>query len=238
MGLQSIKFVASGKDIGRKLGDVADRPGQQWGDDVFRHSWGAVLADVTITSDAGWSASAPRVEPQPSGGKMIAKSIEVDRHLEKVTDDDRPSAAIALEMARVAVEQLLIDPRKIDSAEFDLHELEEAARPVEYLPNTGRRELLAMTREIDVEPGIEQFPDCFAGTDIFDRAEMYGDMATAGVLAKYRRPEIPACIAIAGQAAPIEALLQRRGSKNRTVMQILWERSEGNFAHGRTSGGR
>lgn len=153
---------------------------------------------------------------------MIAKSIEVDRHLEKVTDDDRPSAATGLEMARVAVEQLLIDPREIDGAEFAADELEEATRSVEYLPNTDRRELLAMTREIDVEPGIEQFPDCFAGTDIFDRAEMYGDMATAGVLAKYRRPEIPACIAIAGQAAPIEALLQRRGSKNRTVMQILW----------------
>jgi hypothetical protein len=238
MGLQSIKFVAGREDIWRKLGDIADRPGQQWRDDFFGHPWGTVLADVTITSDAGWSASAPRLEPQPSGGKMIAKSVEIDRHFEEVANNDRPSTAIGLEMAGIAVEQLLIDPREIDGAEFRANELEETARPVEYLPDTGRWKLFAMTGEIDVEPGIEQLPDRFAGADIFDRAEMYGDMATAGVLAEYRRTEIPACIAIAGQAAPIEALLQRRGSKNRTVIQILWERSEGNFTHGRTSGGR
>jgi hypothetical protein len=75
-----------------------------------------------------------------------------------------------------------------------------------------------MTREIDVEPSIEQLPDRFAGADIFDRAEMYGDVAATGVLAEYGRTEIPACVAIARQAAPIEALLQRRGSKNRTVV--------------------
>jgi hypothetical protein len=218
MGLQSIKLFASGEDIGRKLGDVADRPGQQWGDDFFRHSWGAVLADVTITSDAGWSASAPRLEPQPSGGKMIAKSIEIDRHLKKVTNDDRPPAAIGLKMAGVAVEQLLIDPREIDGAEFAADELEEATRSVEYLPDTGRWELFAMTRKADVEPGIEELPDCFAGTDVLDRFEMYGDVAATGVLAEYGRTEIPACVAIARQAAPIEAVLQRRGSKNRTVV--------------------
>ena len=98
------------EDIGRKLGDVADRPGQQWHDNFFRHPWGPILADVTITGDAGWSASAPRLEPQPSRGKMIAKSVEIDRHFEKVANNDRPSAAIGLEMASIAVEQLLIDP--------------------------------------------------------------------------------------------------------------------------------
>lgn len=110
MGLQSIKLVAGREDIWRKLGDVADRPGQQWRDDFFRHPWGTVLAVVTITSDAGWSASAPRLEPQPTGGKMIAKSVEVDRHFETMTNDGRPPAAIGLEMAGIAVEQLLIDP--------------------------------------------------------------------------------------------------------------------------------
>ena len=218
MGLQPIKLVAGGEDIGRKLGDVADRPGQQWCDDFFRHPWGAVLADVTITSDAGWSASTPRLEPQPSGGKMIAISIEVDRHFEKVTNNDRPSAAIGLEMAGIVVEQLLIDPREIDSAEFAADELEETARPVEYLPDTGGWKLLAMTRKVDVEPGIEELPDCFAGTDVLDRFEMYGDVAATGVLAEYGRTEIPACAAIARQAASIEAVLQRRGSKNRTVV--------------------
>lgn len=99
---------------------------------------------------------------------MIAISIEVDRHFEKVTNNDRPSATIGLEMAGIMVEQLLIDPREIDSAEFAADELEETARPVEYLPNTGRWELLAMTGKVDVEPGIEQLPDRFAAADVFD----------------------------------------------------------------------
>jgi hypothetical protein len=106
MLFESIKLFAGGEDIGRKLGDV----GQQWHDNFFRHPWGPILADVTITGDAGWSASAPRLEPQPSRGKMIAKSVEIDRHFEKVANNDRPSAAIGLEMASIAVEQLLIDP--------------------------------------------------------------------------------------------------------------------------------
>ena len=154
MGLQSIKLFAGGEDIERKLGDVADRPGQQWRDDFFRHPWSTVLADMTIAGDAGWSLSAPWLERQSSGRKMITIGMEVDRHFQEMTNNDRPTAAIGLEMAGIAVEQLLIDPRKIDSAKFDMHELEEATRSVEYLPNTGRWELLAMTREIDVEPGI------------------------------------------------------------------------------------
>lgn len=218
MGLQSIKLFAGCEDIGRKLGDVADGPGQQWRDDFFRHPWGAVLADVTITSDASWSLSAPRLERQPSGGKMITIGMQVDWHFQELANNDRPTAAIGLEMSGIAVEQLLIDPREIDSAEIATDELEESARPVEYLPDTGRWELLAMTRKVDVQPGIEELPDCFAGTDVFDRPEMYGDVAATGVLAEYGRTEIPACVAIARHAAPIEALLQRRRSKNRTVV--------------------
>ncbi|WP_349631904.1 hypothetical protein [Bradyrhizobium sp. Leaf401] len=144
--------------------------------------------------------------------------MQVDRHFQELANNDRPTAAIGLEMAGIAVEQLLIDPREIDSAEFAADELEESARPVEYLPDTGRWELLAMTRKVDVEPDIEELPDCFAGTDVFDRCEMYGDVAATGVLAEYGRTEIPACVAIAREAAPIEALLQRRGSKNRTIV--------------------
>lgn len=164
--------------------------------------------------------------------------MEIDRHFQELANNDRPTAAIGLEMAGIAVEQLLIDPLEIDSAEFAADELEKSARPVEYLPDTGRWDLLAMTRKVDVEPDIEELPDCFAGTDIFDRCEMYGHVAATGVLAEYGRTEIPACVAIARQAAPIEALLQRRGSKDRAVIQSLSAWSDGNLAHGRTSGGR
>lgn len=69
---------------------------------------------------------------------MITIGMQVDWHFQELANNDRPTAAIGLEMSGIAVEQLLIDPREIDSAEIATDELEESARPVEYLPDTGR----------------------------------------------------------------------------------------------------
>ncbi|WP_342634119.1 hypothetical protein [Mesorhizobium tamadayense] len=67
-------------------------------------------------------------------------------------DYNRSAGTVCLEMANVAIEQLLIDTAKIDSTKLIAHKLEEASCTIEDLPDTAGRKLFAVTRHVDVEP--------------------------------------------------------------------------------------
>lgn len=112
-------------------------------------------------------------------------------------DNDGPAGTIGTEMAGIAVQKWLIDPVKIDNTEFITHEIEEAPRSVERLPNTAGRKYIAVTRQIDVQPGIKKFAQRLADARILDRPELHGDMTATGALAKHGRAEIPARITVA-----------------------------------------
>jgi hypothetical protein len=96
---------------------------------------------------------------------------------------------------------------EIDRTEFIPDELEEAAGAVEDLPDTGRREYLAVTRHIDVEPGVEKFAQRLADAHILDGPEMHGDVTATGALAKHGWSKVPARIAISRKSVPIKARL-------------------------------
>lgn len=138
---------------------------------------------------------------------MVPKGIEIGRDLQQVSDNDGPTAAISLEMAGIAIQKRLANPPKFDHTEFITHELEEASCAVEDLPDTAGRKYLAVTRHVDVEPGIEEFTQRLADTQILDRPEMHGDVTAAGVLAKHGWSEIPARIAISRKRFPREPRL-------------------------------
>ncbi|WP_287181792.1 hypothetical protein [Mesorhizobium sp.] len=156
-----------------------------------------------------------------------------------MADYNRPASTVSLEMANVAIQQLLIDTAKIDRTKLIAHELEEASRTIENLPDTAGRKLLAVTRHVDVEPGIEKLAKRLANTHILDGPEMHGDMAPPGVLAKYGRSEIPARIAVARKGVPIKARLQRSGRENRAKIEFPGGGGYcGQPDHCRASGGR
>ncbi|WP_457660602.1 hypothetical protein [Sinorhizobium medicae] len=236
---EAFHLFTRGEYIRGKLGDITDRPGQQRLDDRFGNTRCEILANVTVASDAGWCAPGPWLESQADGREMITIDVEISRDFQKVPDYNRPAGTVCLEMANVAIQKRLADLAKIDSTKLVTHELEEASCAVEGLPDTAGRKYLAMTRHVDVQPGIEELAKRLADTVILDRPKMHGDVTAAGVLAKYGRSEVPARIAVAREGVAIKARLQRSGCENRATIKFLggrecWRRSD----HCRASGGR
>ncbi|KSV71139.1 hypothetical protein N182_30580 [Sinorhizobium sp. GL2] len=239
MRVETIHLLAGREYIRSKLGNVPDRPSQQRQYDRLGNTRRPVLTNVTIARDARRCASGPWLECQAARGKIIPQDMEVERDLQQVSDDDRTTGAIIPEMAGISVQKGLVDPVKINNAKFVAHEIEEAPCSVEYLPDTSGRKYLAVTRQIDVEPGVEEFAQCLADARILDRHEMHGDVTAAGVLTKHGRSKVPAWIAVAREGIPIKSRLQRSGCKNRALIELLgvgsWCRQS---LHCRASGGR
>ncbi len=136
---------------------------------------------------------------------MVAIEVEIGGCFQQLRDNDRPTGTIGPEMAGISVQKWLVDPVKVDNTKFITHEIEEAPRSVEGLPDTAGREYLAVTRDIDVEPGVKKLAQRLADARILDGPEMHGDMTAAGALAKHGRSEIPAWIAVARESVPIKA---------------------------------
>jgi len=100
---------------------------------------------------------------------MVAIEEEIGRYFQQLRDNDGPTGTIGAEMAGISVQKRLVDPVKVDNTEFIAHEIEEAPRSVEGLPDTGGRENPAVTRHADVEPSIEKFAQRLTDACILDR---------------------------------------------------------------------
>ena len=169
---------------------------------------------------------------------MRAIGMKVENDIEKLCGDDRAATPVAQKL-RVAVEKSLVHTVEIAAAEFGADELEEPPCAVEGLTHACRRQTRSEPGNLEVQPCVEILPQALRHRRIRDRAEMHGDMASAGILAKDGRPEIPAGVAIAGKTITIEAGPQRRSRQDRMIIQGRRRRMRGsNRLHCRASGGK
>jgi hypothetical protein len=99
---------------------------------------------------------------------VIAKGVEIGGNFQEVSNNDRPTGAIGPEMAGISVEKLLVDPLELDGAKLVTYELEEAARPIENLPDAARKKLSAMTGKVGVKSTVEELPKRLADTEVLD----------------------------------------------------------------------
>jgi hypothetical protein len=95
---EPIKLVAGGENIVSEDGDVAQRPGEQRGDNHFREARRAVLPDMPVARNAGGRLSGPGLECKASASEVVTIVIEIGDHFEEVADDDGSSGRIVAEM--------------------------------------------------------------------------------------------------------------------------------------------
>jgi hypothetical protein len=99
---------------------------------------------------------------------MVTIKIEIGRDFQELGDNDGSTGTIGLEVADISVEELLVDPLETDTTDLVTRELEKAACAIERLPDAARGKLLAVTRDVDVEPDIEKLAQRLADTHIRD----------------------------------------------------------------------
>src|ERR1700678_3140717 len=169
---------------------------------------------------------------------MRAIGVKVENGIEKLRDHNRAATPVAQKLG-VAVEKSLVHTVEIAAAEFGADELEEAPCSVEGLTHAGRRQTRSEPGNLDVQPCVKILPQALRHRRMRDRAEMHRDMASAGILAKDGRPEIPAGVAVAGKIMTIETGPQRRRRQHRMIIQGRRRRTRGSSRlHCRASGGK
>src|SRR3546814_17981656 len=87
-------------------------PGQQRRDNLFRHARGAVLAHMPISGDACSCSPGPRLEPETAVRQVIPALVEIGDHLQELADDDGAPCWIIPQVARLSIQQRLIDATK------------------------------------------------------------------------------------------------------------------------------
>ena len=196
-----------------------------------------LLCGVPIARDLGRRPSRPGLERQGGIGKMRAIGMEVENNIEKLRGHNRAATPVAQKLG-VAVEKRLVHTVEIAAAEFGADELEEPPCAVEDLTHAGRRQTRSEPGNLDVQPCVEILPQALRHRRIRDCAEMHGDMASAGILAKDGRPEIPAGIAIAGKIMTIKTGPQRRRRQHKIIIQGRRQTRGSSRLHCRASGGK
>src|SRR3546814_7566986 len=85
---EPIKLATGCENVVSEDGDVAQRPCEQRGDDLFREPRRAVLPDMPVARDAGGRLSGPGLECKASASEVVTIVIEIGDHFEEVADDD------------------------------------------------------------------------------------------------------------------------------------------------------
>ena len=134
---EPIKLTAGGENIGGEDGDVAQRPGEQRGDDVFRKPRRPVLPDVPVACDASGCLSGPGLKREASASEVVTIVIKIGDHFEEVADDDGSPGRIVTKMTGIGIDQCLIDTGNVEPSEPLTGEGEEPASTVEYLAYAG-----------------------------------------------------------------------------------------------------
>src|SRR3546814_911468 len=132
------------QNIGREGRDIAQRPGQQRRDNLFRHARGAVLAHMPISGDACSCSPGPRLEPETAVRQVIPEMVEIGDHLQELADDDGAPCWIIPQVARISIDQRLIDATKVEPPKPLTRECEEPACAVECLSDAGGWQLGAI----------------------------------------------------------------------------------------------
>ena len=237
--LQSEKFLAGRKDVAREQAHILEGPVQKRRDHRLRHARSPILlGGVTIARDLRRRPSRPRLERQRGDGKVRTIGMEVENDIEKLRGHDRAATPVAQKLG-VAIKETLIHTIEIAAAEFGVDELEEAPCAVEGLTHAGRRQPRSKPGDLDVQPCVEILSQALRHRLIRNLAEMHGDVASAGILAKDGRPEIPTGVAKPRKIMTIEAGSQRRRRQHREIVQGRGDRTRGgDQLHCRISGGR
>lgn len=125
--------------------------------------------------------------------------MEVDHDFEQVTDLNGSTLRVGGLMIPISVEQCLVDGREIAGAAFNGDELKEAARAVEDLADTGRRQSAGMPWNVDVEACVKKLPQRVFDARVTDTVETRSDVADPGVLSEHGGRQIPRPILGAGE---------------------------------------
>ena len=140
-------------------------------------------------------------------------------------------------MARISVDQRLIDAAQVEPPKPLAREGEEPASPVECLSDAGGRQLRVVAGKTDVEAGVEIGAHCRLHIGMFEHVEMHGDVAAPSVLAEDGGTEIPGRVADVRQLLAGMARLERRARQHRAIVERGHEGMDGR-GHARASGGR
>ncbi len=147
-------------------------------------------------------------------------------------------------MVPVGIERSLVDLPQIAGAVPVRDELQEAARAIEQLADTGRRQTTAVAWNIEIEPRVEELPERTLSARFRDAVEMYGDVADACVLAEYGRRQIPGAVLEAGQRRALMPVPYRSALQHGLAGKGMWlfglndELQGRRLVHARASSGR
>ncbi len=169
--------------------------------------------------------------------------VKVDDDLQQIGDLDGSPLRIRCKMVAVGIERGLVDLPQITGAVPGSDELEEAARPIEQLADAGRRQTVAVSRNIEVEPRVEELHERAFNASFRDAVEVHCDVADACVLAEHGRRQIPGAVLEARQRRALVPAPQRSTLQHRLAskgMRLLGrnELQGRRLAHVRASSGR
>src|SRR3546814_52827 len=145
---------------------------------------------MPISGDACSCSPGPRLEPETAVRQVIPEMVEIGDHLQELADDDGAPCWIIPQVARISIDQRLIDATKVEPPKPLTRECEEPACAVECLSDAGGWQLGAIAGKIDVEAGIEIGAHRGLHIGMFEHVEMHGNVAAPGVLAEDGGTEI------------------------------------------------
>src|SRR3546814_3928252 len=106
---------------------------------------------MPISGDACSCSPGPRLEPETAVRQVIPEMVEIGDHLQELADDDGAPCWIIPQVARISIDQRLIDATKVEPPKPLTRECEEPACAVECLSDAGGWQLGAIAGKIRSE---------------------------------------------------------------------------------------
>src|SRR3546814_6638880 len=95
---------------------------------------------MPISGDACSCSPGPRLEPETAVRQVIPEMVEIGDHLQELADDDGAPCWIIPQVARISIDQRLIDATKVEPPKPLTRECEEPACAVECLSDARSEE--------------------------------------------------------------------------------------------------